>query len=308
MVTIREDQEERIKSKMIEDNFEITNKQTDPDYEAIHFNKQKKLLKKNEEDDGIMRTDDLNIETFDRLETSSALDFSAEKRDLVLGIIRKPEIKPLCVFNKDRVSGQESSKETSLEIEVDINVMGSQENILQRKSGEFIEEISDDKESEEEMESIADCPTISNNPFLKNNMRTDKRFKICTEDKKQSKFIPKKLPFRKVSSNRSDRKITTEEGVVVSSNAAALIRQFNNDESSGKNTEICSNGTLKTTTKKLINKFNQETRPAFPNANYSNNPSLGARTTTQTKKTSSKVQQMVSAFNKSSFLLNKNED
>lgn len=307
MVTIRKDQEAKIRNKMIEDNFEITNKQTDPDYEAIHFNKQKKLLKKNEEGDRIMRTDDLNIEAFDRLETSSALNFSAEKRDLVLGIIRKPEIKPLCVFNKDRVTGQESSKETSLESEVDNSVMGSQENILQRISGESIEEISDHKEIEEEMESIADCPTISNNPFLKNNTKTDKRFKICN-GKKQSKLISKKLPLRKVSSNRSERKTTTEEGVVVSSNAAALIRQFNNDESSSKNTEICSNGTLKTTTKKLINKFNQETRPAFPKANNPNNPSLGARTNTQTKKTSTKVQQMVSAFNKSSFLQNKNED
>ena len=38
------------------------------------------------------------------------------------GIIRKPEIKPLSVFNKERGGGSASSAETSLEIEVDVNM------------------------------------------------------------------------------------------------------------------------------------------------------------------------------------------
>ena len=297
MMTIRKDQE----AKMREDNFVITNIQADPDYEAIHFNKFRKLGKVDGDDDegeiGLEGLEDLNIENFDQLETSSVLNFSSEKRDLVLGIIRKPEIKPLTVFNKDLAAVPER-KDNSLEIEVDVNVEDIQ--ALTPSTGEVLE---GHEGSEDDKEFSAECPTISNNPFLKNNANMNTKARTCYIDKK----LPIKKPVRRLTPSNRSSSPGTHQDIVTGSKAAALIRQFNNEESS-HNTELCPSETLKTTTKKLISKFNKETKPTFPRSNYLTNPSLGVRRNTGTKKTASKVQQMVSAFNKSKFLENNIDD
>ena len=297
MMTIRKDQE----AKMREDNFVITNIQADPDYEAIHFNKFRKLGKVDGDDDegeiGLEGLEDLNIENFDQLETSSVLNFSSEKRDLVLGIIRKPEIKPLTVFNKDLAAVPER-KDNSLEIEVDVNVEDIQ--ALTPSTGEVLE---GHEGSEDDKEFSAECPTISNNPFLKNNANMNTKARTCYIDKK----LPIKKPVRRLTPSNRSNSPGTHQDIVPGSKAAALIRQFNNEETS-HNTELCPSETLKTTTKKLISKFNKETKPTFPRSNYLTNPSLGVRRNTGTKKTASKVQQMVSAFNKSKFLENNIDD
>ena len=309
MVNMRKDQE----VKMIEDNFEIINKQADPDYEAIHFSKNKKLGRNND-DIKLEGLEDLNIETFDRIETSSVLNFSSEKRDLVLGIIRKPEIKPLSVFNKELGGVLDSSTDNSLEIEVDVNMEDREDtNEDQWPSENEAGEAVDTTASLEDTESIVECPAITKNPFLKNNSKLNQhhKFKRSNIEKKQPKVVPKKFPFKRINldhSNNKNNNTSIEDGDsdMTVTKAAALIRQFNNGSSSGKHSEGCSGDSLKTPTKKLISKFNSEKKPAFSKTNYPFTPSLGARgNNTGTKNTQTKVQQMVSAFNKSNILQNK---
>ena len=294
--------------KMIEDNFDIVNRQADPDYEAIHFSKSKKVGR-NDNDVNLEGLEDLNIETFDRIETSSVLNFSSEKRDLVLGIIRKPEIKPLSVFNKELGGALESSTNTSLEIEVDINMEDREDNNEDQLPSENEPGVNEGaKVSLEDTDSILECPAITKNPFLKNNSKLNQhhRFKKSNIEKKQPKFVPKK-PCRQTNFDHSNNNSSTGDGDSDSgmtvTKAAALIRQFNNGGSAGKLSEECSGDSLKTPTKKLINKFNSEKKPTFSKTNYSFTPSLGVRSSnTGTKNTQTKVQQMVSAFNKSNFL------
>ena len=117
------DDEENVK-KMKEDNFELARKQTDPDYEAIHFNRGKAI-------NSVIQKDlDKNISTvvsanaFDNIETASVLDFSSKKRELVLGIDRKPEIRPLAAFKLGHSAESSSDDGDSVSndiIEVDIN-------------------------------------------------------------------------------------------------------------------------------------------------------------------------------------------
>ena len=311
MVKIRKEQE----VKMIEDNFEITNRQADPDYEAIHFSKSKK-----HDDIRLEGIEDLNIETFDRIETNSVLNFSSEKRDLVLGIIRKPEIKPLTVFNKERGGGLDSSRENSLEIEVDVNMeeregsTGDQED--QGPSETEDGEAGDDATCIEEAESIIECPAITKNPFLKNNLKLNQhhKFKRSNIEKKQSKVVPKKFPFRRTNSENSNNSKTSSEECandMTIKKAAALIKQFNNGGSSGKHSEGCSGESSKTPgTKKLINKFNSsEKKPTFCPTNYPGLGVSGVRSNhSGSRNTQTKVQQMVSAFNKSNFLQNKTDE
>ena len=310
MVKLRKDQE----VQMIEDNFEITNKQTDPDYEAIHYSKYKRLGK-NDDEIKLEGLEDLNVETFDRIETSSVLNFSSEKRDLVLGIIRKPEIKPLSVFNKERGGVLDSSTENSLEIEVDVNLEEREDTNEDHWPSENEDAVSGEAGDDtagvvEEAESVLECPAITKNPFLKNNSKLNQhhKFKRSNNEKKQSKFVPKKFPFRRTNFEHSNNNNSTpSDDDMTIKKAAALIRQFNNGGPPGKDSEGCSEERLKTpSTKKLINKFNGEKMPAFSRTNYNFTPSLGARSNnTGTKNTQTKVQLMVSAFNKSNLLQNK---
>merc|ERR1712173_472705 len=100
--------------KMKDDNFEVTNKQTDPDYETIHFNRGQSIKRSKTQIERIDADEDL-----DEIETASVLDFSSKKRELVIGIDRKPEIKPLSVFKLSDTSGSAMSSLESVSLSPD---------------------------------------------------------------------------------------------------------------------------------------------------------------------------------------------
>ena len=83
-------------------------KESDPDYESVEFPDENSL--KNP------LFSELLCDNFRNIDNNSELDFSTHKRNLVLGIDRKPEIKPLPIF-KIEVNEIEKIQFTSSEIE-----------------------------------------------------------------------------------------------------------------------------------------------------------------------------------------------
>ena len=229
----REDAQEA-ETRMKEDSFELVHKQADPDYETIHFNRGGKAASSRNTKQLSRETDNL-----DKIESASVLDFSSKKRELVLGIDRKPEIKPLSAFKLDKCDEDSASDDTdtldleTFSLEVDVN--------------EEAENASDTSEDPSDSEHIvhkpppAECPKFSNNPFLKHQQKSNTKFtKNPTRPSPRSDRSTKKFIQR--NPDESKNNVT-----------AALIRQFNNDKSQTSSAETESK-TVKTTTKQLINK------------------------------------------------------
>ena len=275
------------KKKMEEDNFDVSNKQTDPDYEAIHFNRQRSLR-------GAGNTENVEPDVFDSIETASELDFSSHKRELVLGIDRKPEIKPFEVFKFNKTQDMPELVETLENVIDKIGTDINQDELLVSKNANIAKD------------STSGDSTISHskNPFLINQSNN---FKV--KQSVQRPFTPpRELSLEDKNSNETE----TGENKNVNS-TAALIKQFNND---GK----CLNGGTsrgdenKASTKQLINKFNSPAKtfngktliglnnnkkftycnPAITSDNRTNKQSAN-------KKLTSNVQRMVSAFNNVGF-------
>ena len=61
----------------------------------------------------------IEADVLDEIETASVLDFSSKKRELVIGIDRKPEIKPLSVFKLSDTSGSAMSSLESVSLSPD---------------------------------------------------------------------------------------------------------------------------------------------------------------------------------------------
>ena len=284
--------EENLK-KMKEDNFELSRKQTDPDYEAIHFNRGNAT-------NSVFKKDlDKNISTvvsanaFDEIETASVLDFSSKKRELVLGIDRKPEIRPLAAFKIGHSLESSSDDGDSIAndiIEVDIN-----------EDAELTEE--DESEFGESETPTTENISFKNNPFLKSQPNTFRNQKPVNHA--VNKVV--KPPRNKNSSQAENNKMKGNM-------AAALIKQFNNNGLADNNIEEKTSKTVKTTTKQLINKFNNNsksdhiktTTKSSPNSHYPhpqrfsyNIPQSKPKPGKQEK--SSNVLKIVSALNKSGF-------
>ena len=277
---LRNDEEDENVKRMKEDNFEIVRKQTDPDYEAIHFNRGRAggVSGRNKQDETKMAKAD----SFDLIESASVLDFSSKKRELVLGIDRKPELKPLSAFKLEN-------------------------QIIQEKFGDHADDIDDSFITEDEESDLHSSENIvdDSNDFIRevpkkivpsfNKTPLKKTIKISHEIKTES-------PLREICDDNNNLKINQ---------TAALIKQFNKVESEESSPGKLPNKT-KTTTKHLINKFNNSKSP-FPTANkpspvmnnsnkFSYNvPMPTNRTQIKKEKNDSKVKQMVSAFNKSGF-------
>ena len=220
--------EDTVEKKMKEDSFEVTNKQTDPDYETIHFNRGR----------GSQRR-----ATEDKIESASVLDFSSKKRELVLGIDRKPELRPLSAFKQSPIDKQEDpQKNDTFSLEIDDN--------------EETETISSDldchhQEADEvptpEDVTESETSTLSENPFLKqqsNNFKFNKsRSSPPRTIKAEFHSPPKQFVKRNLVDNGNLKKNLT----------AALIRQFNHGKSQENSPPEISTS-VKNSTKQLINK------------------------------------------------------
>ena len=220
-------------TRMKEDSFELVTKQADPDYETIHFNRGGKAASSRNTNQLSRETDNL-----DKIESASVLDFSSKKRELVLGIDRKPEIKPLSAFKLDKCEDSASEDTDTLDLEtfsLEVDVNEEAEN-----SSDTSDALSD-SEHIEQKPSPAECPKFSNNPFLKHQQKSNTKFtKNPTRPSPRSDRSTKKFIQRKPDESKNN--VT-----------AALIRQFNNDKSQTSSAETESK-TVKTTTKQLINK------------------------------------------------------
>ena len=216
---LREDKD--VERRIKEDSFEVNNRQADPDYETIHFNRGRGSQRKATEPD-----------PQDKIESASVLDFSSKKRELVLGIDRKPELRPLSAFK------QSPQNNDDLSLETDVN-----------EEAETISEIEDqddaiDLETPEET-TESETSTLSENPFLKqqsNNFKFNKSKSPPHTTKAEFHSPPKQFVKRNLDDNGKLKKNLT----------SALIRQFNHGKSQENSPEI--NTSVKTSTKQLINK------------------------------------------------------
>ena len=195
------DDDDETARRMKEDNFEISRKQTDPDYEAIHFNRGAAGGASGRNKPVEPKT--VKPDSFDIIESASVLDFSSKKRELVLGIDRKPELKPLSAFKMEN-------------------------QLIQERCDDHIDDIDDafiteDEEESDLSENITDAS--SSNTFIKDVPKKTvppikktplkKTIKICDE----VQTVP---TVTKISdeNNNSNRNLT-----------AALIKQFNKVDS-----------------------------------------------------------------------------
>ena len=216
---LREDKD--VERRIKEDSFEVNNRQADPDYETIHFNRGRGSQRKATEPD-----------PQDKIESASVLDFSSKKRELVLGIDRKPELRPLSAFK------QSPQNNDDLSLETDVN-----------EEAETISEIEDhddaiDLETPEET-TESETSTLTENPFLKqqsNNFKFNKSKSPPHTTKAEFHSPPKQFVKRNLDDNGKLKKNLT----------SALIRQFNHGKSQENSPEI--NTSVKTSTKQLINK------------------------------------------------------
>ena len=220
------EQTDAVEQKMKEDSFEVTNKQADPDYEAIHFNRGR----------GSQRR-----ATEDKIESASVLDFSSTKRELVLGIDRKPELRPLSAFKHSPIDKQEEQQNhDTLSLEIDDN-----------EEAETISDLGDDHQDADyvttpEEVTESETSTLSENPFLKqqsNNFKFNKsRSSPPRTTKAEFHSPPKQFVKRNLVDNGNLKKNLT----------AALIRQFNHEKSQETSPE--GKTSVKTSTKQLISK------------------------------------------------------
>ena len=225
MVVRNRNQDDNIK-KMEEDSFELALKQTDPDYEAIHFSRGKAMGSNKNIKNNITK----QVCVGEQVERASVLDFSSKKRELVLGIDRKPEIKPLSVFKVDKQEEMSSDEESIAEV-IDV-VADVNEDDASLSEEEEEEEYFDTQSSG----SLRENSSIRTNAFIKS---------------QPSKFNTTRRPGNQPV-NRFSNHLSQDK----SSGTTALINKFNNNGSKPKsNGEIVSKN-LKTT-KQLINKFNK---------------------------------------------------
>ena len=229
--------ETEAEKRMKEDSFEVTHKQTDPDYETIHFNRGQGSQRRANE-----RVNERASEPnpLDKIESASVLDFSSHKRDLVLGIDRKPELKPLSVFKHsldDHEKDLANLDCTSLELDI------NEESETISEMDEEHQEIEDAEPPEENTES--ETSTLSENPFLKHQSQ---KFKV---NKSKSSPHTTKVEFHSPPKHFVKRNFV-DNGTLKNNLTAALIRQFNHGDSEKTSPEI--NQPVKASTKELINK------------------------------------------------------
>ena len=218
---LREDKD--VERRMKEDSFEVDNSQADPDYETIHFNRGRGSQRKTSEPD-----------SQDKIESASVLDFSSKKRELVLGIDRKPELRPLSAFK------QSPHNHDDLSLEIDVN----EEAETNSEIDDHLQQDADDVETSEEF-TESETSTLSENPFLKqqsNPFKFNKSKSPSRTTKAEFHSPPKQFVKRNLDDNGKLKKNLT----------AALIRQFNHGKSQENSPEI--NTSVKTSTKQLINK------------------------------------------------------
>ena len=218
--------EDTVEKKMKEDSFEVTNKQADPDYETIHFNRGRGSQRRAE----------------DKIESASVLDFSSKKRELVLGIDRKPELRPLSAFKQSPIDKHEDpQKQDTFSLEIDAN-----------EESETISDVDDhhhqdmDEVPTPEHVTESETSTLSENPFLKqqsNNFKFNKSRSSPRTTKAEFHSPPKQFVKRNLVDNGNLKKNLT----------AALIRQFNHGKSQENSPPEISTS-VKTSTKQLINK------------------------------------------------------
>ena len=214
-----------VEQRMKEDSFEVTNKQADPDYEAIHFNRGRGSQRRAAED---------------KIESASVLDFSSKKRELVLGIDRKPELRPLSAFKQSPIDKQDDpQKHDTVSLEIDDN-----------EEAETISDLGNDHQDADyvttpEEATESETSTLSDNPFLKqqsNNFKFNKSRSSPRTTKAEFHSPPKQFVKRNLVDNGNLKKNLT----------AALIRQFNHGKSQESSPERSTS--VKTSTKQLINK------------------------------------------------------